>query len=233
MLGRPDGARLQELADSSSGCIVRAPVTEDVYRDSPPRYCGDAGTAPGELAARDASGITIARGNRTTSFTGITHHTAATGDAPRDLDGAPSETPHLEDTGFWGQLQAGASLGIVFHEILEDLDFQNPADLAGLVERKLQTYAPWREVPGRERLGEIVGEIGESILTLLEHPLIGGEGLRLADIPSSRRLNEARFLLTGSDFSLSALADIIADDPPEHLPAGYADRLRQLPGAAV
>ena len=89
------------------------------------------------------------------------------------------------------------------------------------------TYSPWREPPGKRQLSAIVEEIENSILGLLNHPI--SEDLKLNQIAWGSRLIEARFLLSGTHFTLAALCDILASDPPEHVPPGYIDRLRHVP----
>ncbi|MDA0813587.1 MAG: UvrD-helicase domain-containing protein, partial [Verrucomicrobia bacterium] len=220
MLGCPDADALQALSDNSDGTVVRAPIRDDIFGSLPAPYRPDEQKKSRELKVRESGTISITRRQQTTSFTGITRFAAETGDTPHDFDAS-------DDTGFWAKLQAGASLGIVFHEIFEEIDFQAPKGVATLVERKLLTYSPWREPPGKRQLSAIVEEIENSILGLLNHPI--SEDLKLNQIAWGSRLIEARFLLSGTHFTLAALCDILASDPPEHVPPGYIDRLRHVP----
>ena len=227
MLGQPCSEDLQAVADASNGTIVYVPVSDEIFKERPAPFDDASRSESLQLAVRDAGSISVIRRQRTTSFTGITRFAAEMGDMPHDFDSVSGDTAMPEDTGFWAKLQAGASLGIAFHEILEELDFQNPTNLAALVEEKLLTYAPWRETPGKENLKSLIAEIEHFITRLLDHTIAGN--MKLSGIPLKKRLNEARFLLSGSGFNLSALCDVLASDPPAHIPPEYLSRLSKVP----
>ncbi len=226
MLGCPDAEMLEALCGQSQGTILRAPVDDDVLGPLPKPEQSQQQENRAQLQVRSSDQITITRRERTTSFSGITRLAEEAGDILHDFDAATGATDTTMDSGFWTHLQAGASLGNAFHEIFEAIDFQNPGNVATLIDQKLQTYAPWRLRPGPKLLKELVAQIETFIVGLMKHPISGN--LTLDQVAPGSRLIEAQFLLSGTDFSLPALCDILTSDPPEYLPGGYVDELMQM-----
>ncbi|MEO1857141.1 MAG: UvrD-helicase domain-containing protein [Rubritalea sp.] len=228
MLGELNQAEIEALCGESDNTIVYTPLDEETLnlelKDWTPQTSSDIQ----ELSIRDSSKVHFVTQKRTTSFTGITHNAP---DIFHDVDGTVVESIGLAEQGFWSKLQAGASLGLVFHEILEELDFQDTSALLDLVDSKLHKYSPWRERPTNAEITEIIQEIVLNIEKLLEHEI--APGMQLNQLSQKQRLNEAQFLLSGSNFSLSTLCDILESDPPAGLPDGYIEQLRKVPALAV
>jgi len=139
MPGMPDDAAFQQLVNNSSGCIRYSPVPKSIFdRELSPWIPDDHHTpdTKSALITRATSSSNLTRHERTTSFTGITLNIP---EMVHDIDSKTDEpeTPIRQtqvDSEFWSQLQAGASLGLVFLETLEEIDFQNPQGLDQLVE---------------------------------------------------------------------------------------------------
>ena len=229
MLDLPNETGLIDLASQSSGCIVYDSIEPDIF-DQPALTWKKSTSNPSQqtenqtLVNRDPQNIHITRNQRTTSFTGITRNAP---DVVHDSDSEVATSPTVDETGFWTQLQAGASLGLVFHETLEEIDFQQTTGFAALIEEKLKKYSPWREQPKPSALTSMSEEIEISLQELLKHPL--SENITLNQVALSKRLTEPAFLLSGNHFSLSSLSKILVKDPPENLPAHYIDQLKTLP----
>ena len=235
MLGMPDESGLQKLADDSEGCIVLNTLEPDILELSIPTWSGkiettDDTTSVQELKHRDPSSIHITHHQRTTSFTGITRNAP---DIIHDVDHDTSNAPNIinhsiaaTSPSFWDQLQAGASLGLVFHESLEEIDFQNTSEAGRIIEEKLLKYNPWHEKPSQ--LNHLVREIHTSIDTLCQHTLDASnpQGITLNQISKNQRLTEPEFLLSGCDFSLPSLCKILSQSPPKSLPSDYLQQLQ-------
>jgi len=229
MFGMPNEAEFIGLANQSSECIVYDPIEPDIFNQpeltwKKPHSIQAQQADNQTLTNRDSHNIQITRNQRTTSFTGITRNAP---DVVHDSDSEVVTSPTVDETGFWTQLQAGASLGLVFHETLEEIDFQQTTGFIPLIEEKLKKYSPWREQPKPSALTSMSEEIEISLQKLLKHSL--SENISLNQIPLSKRLTEPAFLLSGSHFSLSSLCKILVKDPPENLPAHYIGQLKTLP----
>ena len=228
MLGELNQPEIEALCGKSDNTIVYTPLDEETLDLQLKDWTTHTRTEIEELSIRDSSKVNFITQKRTTSFTGITRNAP---DIFHDVDGAVVDSIGLDEHGFWCKLQAGASLGLVFHEILEELDFQDTSELLTLVDSKLHKYSPWREKPSDSEITEIIQEIVLNIEQLLEHQI--APGMQLNQLSQKQRLNEAQFLLSGSNFSLSALCDILESDPPAGLPAGYIEQLRDVSALAV
>lgn len=228
MLGERDTQQLEALCAESDNTMVYTPLDEETLALQMSKWSTEDEVTAAKLTTRDISKVSFLTQQRTTSFTGITRNAP---DIFHDVDGTVIEHSPQEQQDFWSQLQAGASLGLVFHEILEELDFQNTAELLELVTTKLHKYSPWRETPSESEIDDIIQEICQNIEQLLEHEI--APGLQLNQLSNKQRLNEAQFLLSGSNFSLTTLCDILEKDPPNGLPDGYIEQLREVPFNAV
>jgi len=238
MLGMPTQEELQQLSDNSSGCIVYDEIQPDILEEPIPTWKGsrDETAQKTLLTTRDNSPITISHNQRTTSFSGITRNTpdiVHDSDSQTEAEITTTHTPEQESPKtpapkFWKKLQAGASLGLVFHEILEEIDFQSPDTLESLISSKLLKYNPWKEKPSPQKLTTMTEEIAGSIQQLLTHPLSENDGITLDSIALNQRLTEPEFLLSGSQFSLNPLSKILANDPPANLPADYIQQLQSI-----
>jgi exodeoxyribonuclease V beta subunit len=228
MLGEIDQPEIEALFGDSDNTIVYTPLDEETLDLQLEKWTAQTSKDIQELSIRDSSQIHFVTQKRTTSFTGITRNAP---DVFHDIDGTVLESTGTVEKGFWSKLQAGASLGLVFHEILEELDFQDTSALLNLVDSKLHKYSPWRERPSDTEITEIIQEIVLNIEQLLKHEI--APGMQLNQFSQKQRLNEAQFLLSGSNFSLSALCDILESDPPEGLPVGYIEQLRDVSALAV
>jgi len=244
MLGMPNEAALLALAENSHGCVVYDTIEPDIFELPNPPWSGkgsETNSAPA-LKHRDPALINITHSQRTTSFTGITRN------APEIIHDSDPDTPSETTTepvrptsttaptgatspNFWEHLQAGASLGLVFHETLEEIDFQNTSGAENLIEEKLLKYSPWKEKPKPQQLHNIIGEIQSSLDQLVSHPLSASETdtITLDQISKRQRLTEPGFLLSGTRFSLQSLCQILTKDPPVTLPSDYLQQLQSAP----
>jgi len=227
MLGMQSVEELYNLAARSKGCIHVEETPSTNERPEVPYYDSRDSSEPQlELSARPTSRIQVAMTKRTSSFTGITRNAP---EVRHDIDSNitdEGETIDFAEAGFWKELQAGASLGLVFHEVLEEIDFQDLSTAKGLITNKLEKYAPWRDQPSPQKLEWLTHEIYLNIEQLMNHEL--STNLKLKQIPTSRRLNEISFLLTSEQFSLQSLSEILQIDPPVGVPDYYVEQLRTL-----
>jgi len=230
MLGEPTDEDWEKLKSNSHGTIAVHLIDTANKPSSLPPYLQTSSTETLELSFRDDQGAHLNQRKRTTSFTGITqpHHHYTTS---QDLDEITEKRVIIEDTGFWARLQAGASLGSAFHEILEEIDFQQPRGIDRLIHQKLNSFQPWRTKPSDSDLAEIVISISECIAELLQHSL--DDSVKLCQLTEQQRLTEPDFLLSASSYSLGHLADVLASSPPVGLPTGYIDQLRSLDESAL
>ena len=234
-------AELSTLATRSAATIA---VVEDVARDVA-RYeviaASDVTLAP----LRYDRVTPIENGWRRTSFTGLTRHVdyhAETAQAAEDetasevddgLSVLPAPAPAPAVPVPLADLPGGRGTGNFLHEVLEHADFQGTEDaLRALVAEGLPRHGldpGWAELV-------TVGLMGS-----LRAPLHAGEGApRLADLPTSRRLNELGFtfpLAHGGAASESAaprpfsperLAEVFARHPEPGVPQAWIERLRAL-----
>lgn len=245
MLETDQAAELQLLAEASSGCIAHHEISANHVEEklTPWQASGMGSTNDQALGHRRTDGLKISRQQRTTSFTGITRNTpeiAHDNDSNTDnLDRSATTMPPTANptdtktsatppSPYWDELQAGASLGLVFHETLEEIDFQAPQNLEKIIERKLFKYSPWRQEPQADSLKGMIESIGADLKQLMSHSL-GATGISLNEIPLNKRITEPEFLLSGCDFGLASLAAVLAEDPPTGMPTHYANLLKSAP----
>ncbi len=119
-----------------------------------------------------------------TSFTGLT---AGTGGELPERDALPAALPAAGDeaepvAGIF-QFEKGARAGEFLHDVLENLDFRHPEQIAPLVEARLGAYG----LKGSPHSGAVVQKLTE----LLEVEL--APGLTLSRIGLDDRLTEAEF----------------------------------------
>ncbi len=165
---------------------------------------------------------------RHTSFTGLSRHVKAVESEREELQPSldpaeslmrPSETVSEADTDHLSihHFPRGANAGVCLHEMLEQLDFQSPAD--GQSERIAATLS-------RYGFDE---QWLPAVITLLdccrETPLTGRTSL--SDLPPSSRLAEMGFTLYMQDFNLKALQAWFAQ-PHLGLPQECIDAAAQL-----
>jgi len=197
-----DGGRLLAGIDALvEGCGSAATVSMIEVREegSMPRPAGEPGEAAGDehrsepeaLAPRVFAG-TLSYPVFLTSFTGLT--AAGSSDAAAD---PPERDRHMEAVAAVAPTRSetepgapsvftferGTRAGEFLHEVLENLDFQDPAQLDPLLSAKLAAHGfprnPWHE-PLKEML--------RAVLEVELEP-----GLRLSQISRQNRLSEAEF----------------------------------------
>ena len=217
---RPDAAilgDLEQLAGRIPGLTVR-PVTWslDVVGDAwtPTAEGSDAvrardlrRVAPPDRWWRRSSYSALTRGRPHT----VVEHGTVTGLPARAADAVPlAEVP------------GGAAFGSALHGVLEHLDFQDPT---GLTDRVAEALAAWGAA-GDPRA--VAGALRDMLAT----PLLD-DGLRLADVPRRRRIDELSFTLplrggfAPSGFvTPQALAD--AWRPEAGTPDGWIEALEEL-----
>ena len=177
--------------------------------------------------------------HRTTSFSGLTRQLADIRDhdpyepttMSKDLE---HESPYQEQD-FWSHFQPGAALGLVFHEFFEEADFQNREKHLDLLSAKFNKYKPYlpRSVASQSQALQfqkaMIAQVNDWIPTVLNQQLHPELSLKLADISHAQRLNEARFLFTSKDLSISQFARILEQSPPPYLPNTYIERIKTIP----
>lgn len=147
-------------------------------------------------------------------------------DAPAEAAGAPSS--------LMNGLSGGAVFGTLVHEILEHVDTGAP-DLAAEVLARCREAAEFGATP------DDPAEVAAALVAVLRTPLGTGDlaHLTLAEVAPADHLAELDFEIPlGADDGAAATLSTIADLLERHLPAGdplapYADRLREVPGAAL
>lgn len=194
--------------------------------------------AKSALSHRPLDAIRLTQAHRSTSFSSLSRQPIS---QVRDVDAIPTNT-HVERPEplhpFWEHLRPGAALGLVFHELLEEIDFQVPPP-ADLIKQKLRKFAPWAQVPQPTQLDILSEQIKIYLTHLLEHPLGPTEPTNsspsfcLADLTTTDRLNEANFLLPSSNLTPRALSQVLADSPPPAMPSDYPARLNQFTSSAI
>lgn len=229
MLELESPEELSEACQTPGSCIQTSQIDSSVL-DTFQRYQAPQKSETTELTVRASDAIQISQPHHTTSFTGITRN------APEIIHDFDENTNSPETSApsekFWSQLQGGAALGLVFHEVLELTDFKQPDQLQQTISQKLDQHRPWHTQP--DNLSELIDEIARSIRQWLTHPLDNSDSpVTLDQLSNAQRINESEFLLTGSHFSLPALCDILASAPPEHLPQHYIQQLRQMPASRL
>ncbi len=228
MLGEATLEDLQALAEKSEGCMQLNHVTETVWPEA--RSFHDVQEEEQRLSSRSLDEVEVCSKLRTTSFSGLTYHNHSE-DSYRDQDGFISTTPIAEETGFWKQLQAGAGLGSAFHEILEEVDFQDLAGAEDVIESKLQKFTPYKRGYNRRELPKLISQISGYLQDLLSTPL-AENFCSLDQVAAGKRMIEPQFVLSESRYSLGQLSEVLMSAPPLGLPAGYINSLRELEASA-
>ncbi|HEX6765603.1 MAG TPA: UvrD-helicase domain-containing protein, partial [Polyangiaceae bacterium] len=130
----------------------------------------------------------------------------------------------------------GRVSGDFFHSILEEIDFEaaTGADLLEVTEEKLEAFGIARDLPQADK-DALLSQAVKSLRHLLDTPLGAARGVRLSDVPKSRRFSELEFHLPvaagrGTDAWLDrkALGAVFRDHPSEALPPDYAERVERL-----
>ncbi|MDB9741814.1 UvrD-helicase domain-containing protein [Akkermansiaceae bacterium] len=202
----------------------------------------------GKLTILDISQLQIRQRSRTSSFTGITRNVEAVADydsfstekvnTELELTDPTVATEAWEQDELWAEFQAGASLGLVVHEVLEVIDFQLPTEvlekkLILLCQQKLLQHQPFFKnvLPNEKQLYALSVKLAALITTWMDHDL--GDGLQLSTISNATRLNEPRFLLKTEDFHLNRFAEYLRNNPPPHMPVHYPDQLSEVSAYAL
>lgn len=146
-------------------------------------------------------------------------------DAPAEAGGAPSSRMN--------GLSGGAVFGTLVHEILEHVDTGAP-DLAA------EVLTRCREAAEYGATADDPEEVAAALVAVLHTPLGTGDlaHLTLAEVAPGDHLAELDFELPLGGDGPAATLSTIADLLDEHLPPGdplapYAERLREVPGAAL
>lgn len=142
---------------------------------------------------------------------------------PPERDAAPREV--AEGPVLLHAFPRGARAGTMLHDVLEHLDFTSAdgAALRALVRDKLEAagYAD-------EQWGET---LTSGVRAMMAAPL-DPAGLRLADVPRARRIDELEFVLPvargGEALTARRLAEALEAHPGGDTPASYAARLGSL-----
>ncbi|MBM5800483.1 MAG: DNA helicase UvrD, partial [Cyanobacteria bacterium K_DeepCast_35m_m2_023] len=168
-----------------------------------------------------------------TSWTRGSHGAAAVAlEEGRETDALVTELeleadadPSLARDGPLAQFPRGAQAGDCLHRILEQLDFQRPAEQQQeLLQREL----------ARSGIDLAQAEpLAAGLQALLHTPLGSGlGGLQLAQLPPQRRLHEMGFDLPLALLRAPQLARVFSDHPKGPFGADYGASLAQLPIAS-
>ncbi len=239
MLGKPTLDTWSDIESDSNKSIQFTSVHPDQIRFDLSYTAPEDKLTKQPLQCAPAFAHSRSSRHRTTSFSGLTRQLADIRDhdpyeltpVPRDLE---QELPYQEQ-GFWSHFQPGAALGLVFHEFFEEADFQNREKHLDLLSAKLNKYKPYLPSPALSQpqtlqfQKALVAQVNDWIPTVLNHQLHPELSLKLADISHPQRLNEARFLFTSKDLSISQFARILEQSPPPCLPNTYIERLKTIP----
>jgi exodeoxyribonuclease V beta subunit len=186
---------LQAFSDRSKGNVHIAPATVDRQSCRPA-----AEQAEADLRPRKFAGPPLRACWRISSFTGIAigrQSETPDYDATTDIDVDPSPDGSIF------AFPRGARAGSCLHAILEEWDFTSTDRdrFELLTARKLRAHGldtSWTKT------------VSECIVSALDRPL-SGTGLRLRDIPSSRRLSELEFTFALAGENAQSLHSVLAD----------------------
>lgn len=199
-------AALQSLATASAHTIALQPLpVPDGSR------CGE--SADGMPLVLQAHGFHahIATDWRVSSFSSLT----------RDVHQPAATSRNRVSHDAILQFEAGSHVGLFLHEILEHLDFQG--DLRAQTLELNARFAPHYGFDGRAQQETLSSWIQHIVCT----PLTAA-GLRLADLPRSRRLNELAFDFAIDRVDLAALNAVLAAHVGEPLQPLQGEDLRGL-----
>jgi exodeoxyribonuclease V beta subunit len=247
----------RDLIDQSIKAASDERMLEWIERRKSPtwnvRFLHDVTPRPQRPVARDQAPLacrepraSLDRLWRTASFTQMTSKRARAlpgamqrdVDLGRDRDESSHASPTDGSEGFddaqvpLATFPRGAKAGILFHDILEHLDFRGPAqDRRTLIETKLQAYG----YATPDTIEQVDGAIQDILATPLDRSLSGISGpCPLGDIARTQRLDELEFVfpIADGESSLALGRESLAStfgQFPEGLPRGYARRLATLP----
>ena len=204
-----DSAQMQrELEALADGCdeieLVEMPVSDT-----------DRVSADGNPEASRACPRSFARklgpGWRINSFSGLT----------RDVHQAPLSGESVAQGDPILDFPAGSHVGLLLHELLEDLDFRG--DLRAQAENLISRKAPLYGIEAEPRWDTLA-----DWLELILGTDLDGEGLRLDTLASDRRLNEMKFDFALDDFDTDALNRLLQEGKELPLPPITAARFHGL-----
>jgi exodeoxyribonuclease V beta subunit len=204
--------QIRGLAERSPGSIeIR---DESVAAPAPLPPTGDEAPA---LRAKTFNG-SISRDRLIGSFSRLTSGREEGDDQDRDHlaltanEREPTDANEISIATF----TRGAKAGDFFHDVLEELNFQDLNAIDGIIERKLPIYG-FGQTKHRETLKELARNLVEVELQ---------PGLRLRDIAPCERLNELEFLYPLARLTPRRLKQVFADCPLPH--ADIPHRLEEL-----
>ena len=221
LLGTDDAlAGLTALADVSGGSISVSEIDSSADNrtdQSDPTDRSDESAAP--LAARTFKG-TIPTSRMMASFTGLLsgrheeepdRDAVSPGEPVRD-----AESPQAA----LGEFKRGATAGLFFHEVLENLDFQKPSGIEELVSQKLVrhgiTTGNWKE------------PLCANLRQLLDLRLPGSNTLQLNRILSKERLPEVEFCHPVASLTPTRLRALFESHGGPQLPPAFPESLGRL-----
>ena len=192
--------RIRTIAATCLDSISISPVRFDFREKIVPRADPEKTGAP--LAARSFTGR-VSQLAITASFSALN----VTESELSDLDTITSEeiarlTPSVPEKSDLSILtfDRGRRTGDFFHDVLEQMDFQNLEKLSELIESKLGLYGFTRTLH-RPAIQELLERLPEIELS---------PGLRLRDIPTHERLSECEFYYPLAHLSPSVLVKTVA-----------------------
>ncbi|GAB3135133.1 exodeoxyribonuclease V subunit beta [Tsukamurella serpentis] len=170
-----------------------------------------------------------------TADTGSEPEDAGVADEPLDEpigDRTPASVTTQAPPSLMNGLSGGAVFGTLVHEILENVD-------TGAPDLDAEVLARCREAAEYGATADDPEEVATALLAVLRTPMGAGtlSGLTLAEIAPGDHLAELEFELPLADersATLATIADLLAAHLPDDDPlAPYAQRLREIPGAAL
>ncbi|MDF0532301.1 UvrD-helicase domain-containing protein [Tsukamurella sp. 8F] len=230
--------RLREWAADASSHISAEPAGRHEPRDWVPPDIG------GRELALAVAGREVDHAWRRTSYSALiasAAHGPASTSEPEALDRADEPTEEPADapvdapdapSSLMNGLSGGAAFGTLVHEILEHVDTA-AADLEAEVLERCAAAAAFGGSPDAPE------DLAHALVAVLRTRLGGALGeLTLSGVEPRDHLAELDFELPLGSPDTSATLATIADLLDAHLPAddplaGYAERLREVPGAAL
>ncbi|WP_058556995.1 exodeoxyribonuclease V subunit beta [Thiohalocapsa sp. ML1] len=216
--GADPEADLAELAKAAAGSIAVAPLPQAALPTTLPADDAALALAPRVFAGR------IATDWRITSFSALVRDLHAPPSAaiaglglrvddeppaPADPLAEPEPAPADDDPAL--RYPAGSDVGSFLHLLLEHLDFTGD----------IRTQALELSVRHAARFGLDHRRHGADTALLMERAVqtpLSPDGLRLADLPAERRLNELAFDLAAARADIAALNALLAAHAGQSLP---------------